>query len=30
VEETPVRTVPDLVDNIGLEVDVQGAGHVFA
>lgn len=30
VEETPVRAVPDLVNNIGLEIDVQGTGHVFA
>lgn len=30
VEETPVRAVPDLINNIGLEVDVQRTGHVFA
>ena len=30
VKETPVRTIPDFVDDIGLKVDVQGARHVFA
>jgi hypothetical protein len=30
VEETPVRTIPDLVNDIGLEVNVQRTGHVFA
>lgn len=30
VEETPVGTIPDLVDDIGLEVDVKRPRHVLA
>jgi hypothetical protein len=30
VEETPIRASPDLVDDIGLKVNVQRAGNVFA
>ena len=30
VEETPVWAIPDLVNDIGLEVNVQRTGHVFA
>jgi len=30
VEETPVWTVPNLIDDIGFKVDVEGTGHVFA
>lgn len=30
MEQTPVGARPDLVDDVGLEVDVQRAGHVLA
>ena len=30
VEEASVRSTPDFVYYIGLKVDVQGTGHVFA
>ena len=30
VEEAPVWASLDLIDDIGLKVDVQGTGHVFA
>ena len=30
MEETPVGTIPDLVNNIRFEVNVQRPRHVFA
>lgn len=30
VEKTPVRAASDLIDDIGLEVDVERTGHVLA
>lgn len=30
VEKTPVWAVPDFINNVRLEVDVQGPGHVLA
>ena len=30
MEKTPVRASLDFVDDIGLEVDVERPGHVFA
>ena len=30
VEETPVCAIPDLIDDVGLKVDIEGPGHVFA
>ena len=30
MKETPVRATPDLIDNIGLQVDVKGARDVLA
>lgn len=30
MEKTPVWTAPDFIDDIGFEIYVQGAGHVFA
>jgi hypothetical protein len=30
MKETPVWTVPNLIDDIGFKVDVKGTGHVFA
>ena len=30
MEQTPVGARPNLVDNVGLEIDVERAGHVLA
>lgn len=30
MEQTPVRAIPDFIDDIGLEIDVQGAWHMLA
>lgn len=30
VEKAPVRTSLDFIDHVGLEINVQRAGHVFA
>ena len=30
VEETPVRTIPDLIDDTGLEINVKRSRYVFA
>ena len=30
MKQTPVRASPDFIDDIGLEVNVQRAGHMFA
>ena len=30
VEETPVGARPDFVDHVGLEVNIQGSGHMLA
>ena len=30
VEKTSVRAVPDLIDDIGFKIDVEGTGNMFA
>ena len=30
VEKAPVRAIPDFIDHVGLEINVQRAWHVFA